>query len=306
MTVKVSIIAKKNNLMIRRKYSRYLTFFLFFFPAFIGLIAFSAYPVLLAFWESLFTATYGSAKANTIFVGFENYQMLWDDIVFWRSVKATVLLTVFINPIQISLALALALLLQRTSRFIGTIRTLFLLPVGVALPVATIVWGLLLNPNKGLLNSFLDVLGVAPQPFLTSETQAIWSIILIASWKGVALWMLFLLAGLQDIPKIFYEAARIDGARVLDQIRYITLPLLRRSLLFVTVADTAANFVLFVPMFILTQGGPRNSTNVLMYEAYRSGFAFQDYGRSMAIVTILTVLILIIIGIQIRFFRPKH
>ena len=118
--------------------------------------------------------------------------------------------------------------------------------------------------------------------------------------------MLFLLAGLQDIPKIFYEAARIDGARVLDQIRYITLPLLRRSLLFVTVADTAANFVLFVPMFILTQGGPRNSTNVLMYEAYRSGFAFQDYGRSMAIVTILTVLILIIIGIQIRFFRPKH
>ena len=306
MTVKVSIIAKKNNLMIRRKYSRYLTFFLFFFPAFLGLIAFRAYPVLLAFWESLFTATYGSAKANTIFVGFENYQMLWDDIVFWRSVKATVLLTVFINPIQISLALALALLLQRTSRFIGTIRTLFLLPVGVALPVATIVWGLLLNPNKGLLNSFLDVLGVAPQPFLTSETQAIWSIILIASWKGVALWMLFLLAGLQDIPKIFYEAARIDGARVLDQIRYITLPLLRRSLLFVTVADTAANFVLFVPMFILTQGGPRNSTNVLMYEAYRSGFAFQDYGRSLAIVTILTVLILIIIGIQIRFFRPKH
>jgi multiple sugar transport system permease protein len=298
--------AKMNSQLQRRMNRRYATVFLFLAPAFLGLLAFRVYPVVLAVWESMFTATYGSAKAGMSFVGFENYQLLWEDIVFWRSVKATALLTIFINPIQISLALGLALLLQRTSRFIGPIRTLFLLPVGVALPIATIVWGLMLNPNKGLVNSFLAVFSIPPQPFLTSETQAIWSIILIASWKGVSFWMLFLLAGLQDIPKIFYEAARIDGARLWHQIRFITLPLLRRSLLFVIVADTAANFVLFVPMFILTQGGPRNSTNVLMYEAYRSGFAFQDYGRSMAIVTILTVVILIIIGIQIKYFRPKH
>lgn len=292
--------------LLDRKYRGYLTAFMFLLPALIGLLAFRAYPVVLAVWESMFTATYGGAKEKLTFIGLENYKLLWDDIVFWRSVKATALLTIFINPIQISLALGLALLLQRATRYMGLIRTLFLLPVGVAMPIATIVWGLMLNPNKGLVNSFLEVFGIAPQQFLTSETQAIWSIILIASWKGVSLWMLFLLAGLQDIPKIFYDAARTDGARLWNQIRYITLPLLRRSLLFVTVADTAINFVLFVPMFILTQGGPRNSTNVLMYEAYRSGFAFQDYGRSMAIVTILTAIILIIVGIQLRFFKPKY
>jgi ABC-type sugar transport system permease subunit len=295
-----------SSLLVHRKYKGYLTVFIFLAPAFIGLLAFRAYPVFLALWESMYTATYGGAKAKMIFVGFENYQLLWEDIIFWRSVKATALLTLFINPIQIGLALGLALLLQRSTPLISIIRTLFLLPVGVAIPIATVVWGLMLNPNNGLVNSFLGVFGIPPQPFLTSETQAIWAIIAIASWKGVALWMLFLLAGLQDIPKIYYEAARIDGAKIWDQIRYITLPLLRRSLLFVTVADTAINFVLFVPMFILTQGGPRNSTNVLMFEAYRSGFAFQDYGRSMAIITILTVCILIIIGFQIKFLRPKN
>ena len=295
-----------SSFILNRKSRGYLIAFLFLAPAFIGLIAFRAYPVFLAIWESMFTATYGGSKAKMLFVGYENYQLLWEDIIFWRSVKATALLTLFINPIQIMLALGLALLLQRSTSYIGVIRTLFLLPVGVAMPIATVVWGLMLNPNNGLVNSFLEIFGIASQPFLTSESQAIWSIIAIASWKGVALWMLFLLAGLQDIPKIYYEAARIDGAKIWHQIIYITLPLLRRSLLFVTVADTAINFVLFVPMFILTQGGPRNSTNVLMFEAYRSGFAFQDYGRSMSIVTILTVCILIIIGIQIKFLRPKN
>jgi len=295
-----------SSLFIHRKYRGYLTVIFFLAPAFIGLLAFRAYPVFLALWESMYTATYGGAKAKMIFVGFENYQLLWEDIIFWRSVKATALLTLFINPIQIGLALGLALLLQRSTPYISIIRTLFLLPVGVAIPIATVVWGLMLNPNNGLVNSILGVFGIPPQPFLTSETQAIWAIIAIASWKGVALWMLFLLAGLQDIPKIYYEAARIDGAKIWDQIIHITLPLLRRSLLFVTVADTAINFVLFVPMFILTQGGPRNSTNVLMFEAYRSGFAFQDYGRSMAIITLLTVCILIIIGFQIKFLRPKN
>jgi ABC-type sugar transport system permease subunit len=301
-----SVFAKMTMLLRRRKYRGYLAAAMFLAPAIVGLLMFRAYPVLLAVWESMFTSTYGGASAGKSFVGLQNYQYLWEDFIFWRSVKATAILTIFINPIQISLALVLALLLQRVSRLIGAIRTLFLLPVGVALPIATIVWGMMLNPNQGLVNSFLAIFGIPPQPFLTSESQAIWSIILIASWKGVALWMLFLLAGLQDIPKTYYEAARIDGAKLWHRIRFITLPLLKRSLLFVTVADTTINFVLFVPMFLLTQGGPRNSTNVLMFEAYRSGFAFQDFGRSMAIVTILTIVILIVIGIQIRFLRPKH
>ncbi len=278
--------------------------FLFLAPALLGLSAFRIYPIFLALWESLFITSFG-AGGGRIFVGLENFQFLWDDFVFWRSVKATAILTVIINPIQIALALGVALLLMRRSRHISLIRTLFLLPIGVALPIATVIWGLMLNPNDGLVNGMLSVIGIPPQPFFTSEQQAIWAIVIIATWKGVAFWMLFLLAGLEDIPKSLYEAVRIDGANYLGKLRYVTMPLLKRTLLFVLVADTAANFVLIVPMIILTQGGPRQSTNVLMYEAYRSGFIFQDFGRSMAIVTVLTSITLIVIAIQVLFLGDR-
>ncbi len=279
--------------------------FLFLAPALLGLLAFRVYPIFLALWESLFITSFGTGGGR-IFVGLENFELLLDDFVFWRSVKATAILTVIINPIQIALALGVALLLTRRSRNIRLIRTLFLLPIGVALPIATVIWGLMLNPNEGLVNGFLRLFGIPPQPFLTSEQQAIWAVVIIATWKGVAFWMLFLLAGIQDIPKSLYEAVRIDGAQFLGRLRYVTLPLLKRTLLFVLVADTAANFVLIVPMIILTQGGPRQSTNVLMYEAYRSGFIFQDFGRSMAIVTILTSITLIVIAIQVLLLGDRR
>lgn len=272
--------------------------FLFLAPALAGLLLFRIYPIFLALWESLFITSFGQGT-NRIFVGLENFQLLMTDFIFWRSVKATAILTIIINPVQIALALGLALLLQRHSRHIRIIRTLFLLPIGVALPIATVIWGLMLDPNQGLINGMLAVVGIPAQPFLTSEQQAIWSVILIATWKGVAFWMLFLLAGLEDIPKSLYEAVRIDGANWLGRMRFVTMPLLKRTLLFVLVADTAANFVLIVPMIILTQGGPRQTTNVLMYEAYRSGFIFQDFGRSMAIVTILMAITLAVIAVQV-------
>jgi len=129
----------------------------------------------------------------------------------------------------------------------------------------------------------------------------LWSIIAIATWKGVAFWMLFLLAGLEDIPSQYYEAAKIDGAKPFQKFRFITLPLLKRTILFVFVADTAANFVLMVPMIILTKGGPMQSTNVLVYEAYRSGFYYQDWGRSLSIISILTIITLVVIGLQLLF-----
>lgn len=278
--------------------------FLFLAPALAGLLLFRIYPIFLALWESMFITSFGGGVSR-VFVGLENFRLLWSDFIFWRSLKATAILTVIINPVQIALALGLALLLQRRSRYIRIIRTLFLLPIGVALPIATVIWGLMLNPNRGLINGILAVVGIPAQPFLTSEEQAIWSIVLIATWKGVAFWMLFLLAGLEDIPKYLYEAVRIDGANWFGRLRYVTLPMLRRTILFVLVADTAVNFVLIVPMIILTQGGPRQTTNVLMYEAYRSGFIFQDFGRSMAIVTILTSITLAVIAVQVLFLGDR-
>ena len=280
--------------------------YLFLAPALIGTIAFKLYPIFIGFWESLIYTSFSGGAEKRIFVWFENYQYLFDDKIFWKSLEITAFLTIIINPLQIAMSLGLALLLMRKSKFIRVIRSLYLLPIGIALPIATIIWGLMLDPNQGLINGLIGIFGIPPQPFLVSENQALWCIIAIATWKGVAFWMLFLLAGLEDIPKQYYEAAEIDGATPFQKFRYVTLPQLKRTILFVFVADTAANFVLMVPMIILTKGGPLQSTNVLIYEGYRSGFYYQDWGRSLSIITILTVITLIVIGLQLFFLSEKN
>ena len=280
--------------------------YLFLAPALIGTIAFKLYPIFIGFWESLIYTSFSGGAEKRIFVWFENYQYLFDDKIFWKSLEITAFLTIIINPLQIAMSLGLALLLMRKSKFIRIIRSLYLLPIGIALPIATIIWGLMLDPNQGLINGLIGVFGIPPQPFLVSENQALWCIIAIATWKGVAFWMLFLLAGLEDIPKQYYEAAEIDGATPCQKFRYVTIPQLKRTILFVFVADTAANFVLMVPMIILTKGGPLQSTNVLIYEGYRSGFYYQDWGRSLSIITILTVITLIVIGLQLLFLSEKN
>ena len=280
--------------------------YLFLAPALVATVAFKLYPIFIGLWESFIYTSFGGGVEKRVFVWLENYHYLFADPLFWQSLKITGILTILINPIQISLSLGLALLLMRKSKYIRIIRSLFLLPVGVALPIATVVWGLMLDPYQGLVNGFIGLFGIPPQPFLVSEDQALWSIIVIATWKGVAFWMLFLLAGLEDIPKQLYEASKIDGAKPLQNFRFITLPLLKRSILFVLVADTATNFVLMVPMIILTKGGPMQSTNVLVYEAYRSGFYYQDWGRSLSITTLLTLISLIIIGFQLFFLGEKR
>ena len=279
--------------------------YLFLAPALIGTIAFKLYPIFIGFWESLIYTSFSGGAEKRIFVWFENYQYLFDDKIFWKSLEITAFLTIIINPLQIAMSLGLALLLMRKSKFIRIIRSLYLLPIGIALPIATIIWGLMLDPNQGLINGLIGVFGIPPQPFLVSENQALWCIIAIATWKGVAFWMLILLAGLEDIPKQYYEAAEIDGATPFQKFRYVTIPQLKRTILFVFVADTAANFVLMVPMIILTKGGPLQSTNVLIYEGYRSGFYYQDWGRSLSIITILTVITLIVIGLQLLFLSEK-
>ena len=280
--------------------------YLFLAPALIGTIAFKLYPIFIGFWESLIYTSFSGGAEKRIFVWFENYQYLFDDKIFWKSLEITAFLTIIINPLQIAMSLGLALLLMRKSKFIRIIRSLYLLPIGIALPIATIIWGLMLDPNQGLINGLIGVIGIPPQPFLVSENQALWCIIAIATWKGVAFWMLFLLAGLEDIPKQYYEAAEIDGATPFQKFRYVTIPQLKRTILFVFVADTAANFVLMVPMIILTKGGPLQSTNVLIYEGYRSGFYYQDWGRSLSIITILTAITLIVIGLQLLFLSEKN
>jgi multiple sugar transport system permease protein len=278
--------------------------YLFLIPALAGLLLFKIYPIMNGLIQSLFTTHFLTQSKK--FVGLGNYLDLAKDPVFWNSLLVTLKFNLVINPLQIALAFGLAILLNHKIRGIALFRAVQFVPVAVSVPSACVLWNIMMSPEQGVLNSILIALGLEPQPFLASSSQALWSIILIASWKGVGYWTLFLLAGLQEIPRSIYEAASIDGATGWQQFRKVTVPMIMRPLTFVVVSVTIANLLLFSPMYILTGGGPERSTNVLMLESYNSAFMYSDMGRSSAIVVVLLIITLLIVTMQFRMLRAKH
>jgi len=265
-------------------------------PAFILIVVFKIYPILSTILESI------HLKGSWTF---SVYAKLIQDSTFWNSLWITIKINLVMIPLQIFISFIMALLVNATVKGIGVFRTIFYLPFTLSLTVATVLWNIMLNPNSGVINSILSVFGIPQQGFLIDKNQALWCIVVIASWKGCAYWMMFLLAGLKNIDTSIYESAKIDGSNWLNTVVRITLPLIKRVLLFVFVANTTANILLFVPMQMITNGGPQGSTNVLMYEAYKSAFKFADRPRSAAIVTVLLLLIVLVCLLQFRLLNEK-
>lgn len=260
-------------------------------PALIALILFRLWPAV--------QAVAGSLQNRGAFVGLDNYRFLLESASFRSSLGTTVLFGLVINPAQILLALALAVLLTQRLPGNRVWRTLIFLPVAVPLLVSAVIWGIAFRPD-GPINALLAAIGVGPQPFLTSSDQALVAIMILASWVGVGYWMTFLIAGLGDIPTDYAEAAAVDGAGWWRVFLQITLPLLRRPLAFVLVADTVANFLLFAPVQVLTRGGPAESTNLIMFEIYRQAYTFGDWGLASAEVVVVVLVLLAIVGLEFR------
>ncbi|MCB9969304.1 MAG: sugar ABC transporter permease [Geminicoccaceae bacterium] len=273
---------------------------LFLAPALIGLIVFRLAPIGIAIVGGFLQQT---LRGETVFAGLANYLDLATDPVFWNSVRVTLLFNVLINPFQVVVALGLALLVFRPGPGVTFFRAAYFLPMCVSLAIVSVLWNILLDTQLGPVNGLLSALGLERQPFFRSESQALLTMIGIASWKGCGYWMMFLLAGLYAIPDDFHEAARIDGANAWQRFRYVTLPLMRRPILFVLIADTAINFLFFAPIYIITNGGPAGATDLLMFQAYQSAFAYLNHGRSLAISTILLVVIALFAVVEFRLFR---
>lgn len=277
--------------------------FLFVIPAIVMIGLFKIWPIMLSFGESFAFTSISGAKT---FVGLENYVYLFtDDPVFWDSVKTTVVYSLIINPLTVVIALGLALLLNTRRWYTGFFRTLAFLPSAISMAVVAVIWGIILDPYYGLANSMLRMVGLAPQPFLTSSSQALMCLAVISLWRSAGYWMMFFLAGLQGIPQEIYEAADIDGATSLQRTLKITIPLLTRTTSFVLVANTAFNFLTFAPVYILTKGGPRGSTNLLMYESFKSAFVNLDIGRATAISSVLLIVILIVALVELRLTKAS-
>jgi len=267
-------------------------------PVFIALIVLRIWPAGIALVHSLTSDEPGRG------IDFSTYAYLFQDPTFLNSLFRTAIFSIIINPLQILLALALALLMNQKMALDGVWRTLILLPVVIPQSISAIIWGVALRPD-GPINAVLVALGLPEQGFLTSTTQAMPSLMVVVSWVGCGYWMTFLLAGLKDIPVSLYEAARLDGANRWQQLWNITLPMLRRPLLFVLVADTVANFLVFAPVQILTGGGPEETTNLIMSEIFTRTFVYGDDKGGAAATVILVAVVLVVVLIQFRMMRGK-
>ena len=276
----------------------------FLTPALLSLIVLRIAPTIGAVTLSLYKGFPGGIVPST-FAGLHNYETLFSDPEFNATILRTVIFNLVINPLQIGVALVIAVLLVQNIPLVGLWRALMFVPITIPIVGSCIAWGAALNP-QGPVNAFIAAFGGSEQPFFTSPDQALACILILASWIGIGYWMLFLVSGLQAIPDELYDAAKIDRAGPIRTFFHITIPMLKRPLLFVLVADTVANFVLFVPVQMLTQGGPQSSTTLLMFEAYRTTFGYGSRNLGAAQVVLLTVIMLFFVLLQFRLLREER
>jgi multiple sugar transport system permease protein len=283
------------------RWEEYTAALILLFPAALGLVLFSFIPIAQAFQLSFFEAPLLSP--NRTFIGMDNYAAALGDPVFGKALINTALYTVGVVVLQVLLALLLALLINGRFPGVGFFRSAYFLPVITSLVVVSTVWKILYHTDNGLINSFLRMMSLPAQPWLTSPAHALWSIIIIGVWKEVGFSMLVLLGGLHNIPGDYYEAAAIDGASNWAVFWRITLPLLRRAMLFVVVLSTINAFKIFIPIYVITNGGPVDSTQTLVFYVFQNAFRYFKLGYASALSFLLLVIALLLVAVQFRLLR---
>jgi ABC-type sugar transport system permease subunit len=269
---------------------------------------FLALPILAAFLFS-FTSFGLRDITNPIgasVVGVDNYARLLSDAKFWKSLGNTVYFVVVGVPLTLALGLVIANALSRgITRFRTAFRVGYYLPVITSIVAIAVVWRFLLNPDFGLINLLLAKVGITGPNWLANSALAMPSIIAMAVWRNVGFAMVVFVAGMQAIPSMLYEAASIDGAGRWQSFRYVTLPMLRPTILFMLVITTIGYLQLFEEPFVMTAGGPLDATlSVTMY-MYQQGFQFFHQGYASAIAYVLFVIVAIVAFLQFKFLRSE-
>jgi len=279
---------------------RRLTPYLFLLPALLLLSLTVFWPALQAFYLSF--TDYASLQQSPRWIGLTNFRRLWADPIFWQTLRNTLLYLAVVVPILVAAPLGLAILANQKLRGMRWFRAAYYTPVIISMVVAGIAWRWLYAQN-GLLNQLMKYLGLAPEgiPWLTSPHWAIFSVMAVTVWKGLGYYMVIYLAGLQSIPAELYEAAALDGSDGLRQHWDITVPLMRPYLILVAIISAIAATKVFEEVYIMTQGGPRNSSKTVVYYLYEQAFQNLEisYACTIGLVLFLGILGLSIINLQI-------
>lgn len=286
---------------------------LFVGPATIYLAVFSLLPMLVAAWMSLHR--WHLLKDERPFVGLENYLAIFRDPFFRNAIYNTLAYVAFGVPIGVATALAVALLVARPLAGVGFFRTLFYLPAVSSQVALSMVWIWILLPEVGLINwcfaRFNEWVAAGggswrlpvSTDFLAEPGWAMAALVAMGVWIGLGPRMLIFVAGLQSIPQALYEAAALDGCGAWRRFRHVTLPLLAPTLLFVLVTTTIASFQLFTPVYMMTRGGPRRTTDVVLYHIYKEAWQKFEVGTASAMSYVLFGLILAVALVQLRLMR---
>lgn len=275
-----------------------LTPYLFLLPAILVLALTVFWPALHAFYLSF---TQYNITELPSWIGWQNYQRLFADQIFWQTLGNTLLYLICVVPILVIAPLGLAILVNRKLRGMYGFRAAYYVPVVISMVVAGLAWKWLYAEN-GLLNQLIHLLGWPPIPWLTDKYLAIFSVMLVTIWKGLGYYMVVYLAGLQSIPAEIYEAAAIDGSEGLRQHWDITLPLMRPYLVLVSVISAISATKVFEEVYIMTQGGPRNSSKTIVYYVYEQAFQELEisYACTIGLALFLVILVLSILQISMQ------
>lgn len=281
--------------------------YFFLAPALTAIFVFFFIPVISAFIIS-FTDFDIYAIGNYSkfrFTAFDNYIKLFDNALFWTALKNTLFFVVISGPLSIAVSLGAAMMLNsKLVKFKGIFRLIYFMPVVTTLVAVSIVWRFIYHPEFGLLNYGLSFLGIGKIDWLGDPAWSMPSIILLSIWKNFGYNMIIFIAGLQNIPEELYEAAEIEGANGWQRFIKITLPMLAPTTVFITIITMIGYFQLFAEPYIMTQGGPLDSTLSIVLYMYQEGFRWWNMGYSSAIAFVLFVIILI--GTMIQMWVQKR
>jgi len=244
--------------------------------------------------------------SNVSFIGFENYINLMKDPLFWRALLNTLYALVVAMPLTVIFSLSFAALINREGTYLKNFfKVSFYLPSITNTVAIAIVWAWMLNPDYGLINWFLSLFGIRGPNWLGDPAWAMPSVIMLVVWKAVGYNIILFTAGLQNIPDYLYEAAELDGATRFQQFLYVTIPSLRPTIFFVTVMTVIGYLQLFEEPYMLTAGGPLNSTLSIVLYLYRQGFRFFKLGYASSIAFVLFLMIFALTFIQMRARRNE-
>jgi multiple sugar transport system permease protein len=278
-----------------------LTGFLFTLPAIAHLFIFGLYPVLRNFYLSF---TSWGLSGTPKFIGLTNYIRLVHDREFIHSVTVTLTYSIALSVLIAATALAVALLFDRHFFARDVFRAIYFVPVVIPWVVTAIIWNLIYNPSYGLYHILTDPLHIPQMFWIQNPRLILFALLIMGTWKAFGYYMIIYLAGLQGIPGEFYEAAQVDGANRPATFRFVTLPLLRPTILVVAVGSLVDSFQIFTPVWLMTQGGPAAASRMLSVFTYQNGFVFLKMGYAAAVAILMLVALVVATRIQMAVWKP--